>query len=180
MSCSNGCGNTAPTITCLPNPGTTGCLDYISTDCVQFLGASNTIGFGILQNDNLTTIITKISGATVAPNVWVNVTLSSPSATTASGFTAQVTKDYKGTVRFAGIVQVSASTSLLQITNLFVSSSTYNYVPVTPKAFTVTYSSIPYLVIIYNTGAITIQVLTGSSIGVMLIDFSKFWYDSTI
>jgi len=174
MSCSNGCGNTAPTITCLPNPGTTGCLDYISTDCVQFLGASNTIGFGILQNDNLTTIITKISGATVAPNVWVNVTLSSPSATTASGFTAQVTKDYKGTVRFTGIVQVSASTSILTISNL---SSTY--FPVTPKAFTVTYSGSPYLVII-NTGTITIQVLTGSSIGVMLIDFSKFWYDSTI
>jgi len=174
MSCSNGCGNTAPTITCLPNPGTTGCLDYISTDCVQFLGASNTIGFGILQNDNLTTIITKISGATVAPNVWVNVTLSSPSATTASGFTAQVTKDYKGTVRFTGIVQVSASTSILTISNL---SSTY--FPVTPKAFTVTYSGTPYLVII-NTGVITIQVLTSSSIGVMLIDFSKFWYDSTI
>jgi hypothetical protein len=175
MSCSNGCGNTAPTITCLPNPGTTGCLDYISTDCVQFLGASNTIGFGILQNDNLTTIITKISGATVAPNVWVNVTLSSPSATTASGFTAQVTKDYKGTVRFAGIVQVSAATSILPISNL---SSTY--FPVTPKAFTVTYSGSPYLVIITSTGAITIQVLTSSSIGVMLIDFSKFWYDSTI
>jgi len=149
MSCSNGCGNTAPTITCLPNPGTTGCLDYISTDCVQFLGASNTIGFGILQNDNLTTIITKISGATVAPNVWVNVTLSSPSATTASGFTAQVTKDYKGTVRFAGIVQVSASTSTLTISNPFVSSLTY--FPLTSKAFTVTYSSIPYLVIITNT-----------------------------
>jgi len=177
MSCSNGCGNTAPTITCLPNPGTTGCLDYISTDCVQFLGASNTIGFGILQNDNLTTIITKISGATVAPNVWVNVTLSSPSATTASGFTAQVTKDYKGIVRFAGIVQVSASTSVLTISNPFVSSLTY--FPLTPKAFTVTYSSIPYLVTI-NTGAITIQVLTGLTIGVMLIDFSKFWYDSTI
>lgn len=178
MSCSNGCGNTAPTITCLPNPGTTGCLDYISTDCVQFLGASNTIGFGILQNDNLTTIITKISGATVAPNVWVNVTLSSPSATTASGFTAQVTKDYKGTVRFTGIVQVSAATSTLTISNPYISSSTY--FPLTSKAFTVTYSGNPYLVIITNTGAITIQVLTGSSIGVMLIDFSKFWYDSTI
>ena len=179
MSCYNGCYST-PTISCGPCPSaSTGCLDYISTDCVQFLGASNSIGFGILQNDSLTTIITKISGATVASNVWVNVNISAVSASTFSSYTPQVTMNYKGEVRFAGIAAVSSATASLIIANPFISSSTYY--PTTTKAFIINYGSTPYLITIAaSTGVITVLNLSGTTSWQILIDFSQFWYDKNI
>lgn len=179
MSCYNGCAST-PTISCGPCPsGSTGCLEYIATDCVQFLGNSNSIGFGILQNDSLTTIITKISGATVAPNEWVNVAISAASAATYSAYTPQVTMNYKGEVRFTGIAAVSSATAALVIANPFISSSTYY--PATTKAFVVNYGSATYLVTIAaSTGVITVLNLAGTTTWQILIDFSKFWYDKNI
>jgi len=178
MSCTSGC-NQYPTISCDPCSSNTGCLDYTSTDCVQFIGASNSIGFGILQNDSLTTIITKISGATIAPNIWVPVSFSAPSASTYSGYTPQVTINYKKEVRFTGIASVSSATASLIISNPYISST--NYYPATTKAFTVTYSGTPFLVTIAaGTGVISVLNLSGTSTWQILIDFSKFWYDSTI
>ena len=179
MSCYNGCYST-PTISCGPCPSaSTGCLEYIGTDCVQFLGTSGSIGFGILQNDSLTTIITKISGATIAPNVWVNVAFSALSAATFSGYTPQVTMNYKGEVRFAGIVAVSSATASLVISNPFISSSTYY--PTTTKAFVFSYGGEDYLLTIAaSTGVITILNLAGTTTYQILIDFSKFWYDKNI
>ena len=179
MSCYNGCAST-PTITCGPcASGSTGCLEYIATDCVQFLGTSNSIGFGILQNDSLTTIITKISGATVAPNVWVNVAISAASAATYSAYTPQVTMNYKGEVRFTGIAAVSSDTAALVIANPFISSSTYY--PTTTKAFVFSYGGEDYLLTIAaSTGVITILNLAGTTTYQILIDFSQFWYDKNI
>lgn len=179
MSCYNGCWST-PTITCAPNcSSSTGCLDYVSTDCVQFLGTSNTIGFGILQGDSLTTIIGKISGATIAPNTWVNVAFSAPSASTYSGYTPQVTVNYKGEVRFSGIAAVSSATASLVISNPFISSSTYY--PATTKAFVFSYGGEDYLLTIAaSTGVITILNLAGTTTYQILIDFSKLWYDKNI
>ena len=177
MSCYNGCAST-PTITCGPcASGSTGCLEYISTDCVQFLGMSNSIGFGILQNDSLTTIITKISGATIAPNVWVNVDFTN--ASPYSGYTPQVTMNYKGEVRFTGIAAVSSATAALVIANPFISSSTYY--PTTTKAFVFSYGGEDYLLTIAaSTGVITILNLAGTTTYQILIDFSQFWYDKNI
>lgn len=179
MSCTSGC-NPTPTISCNPCPSaSTGCLDYISTDCVQFLGASNSIGFNILQNDSLTTIITKISGATIAPNIWIPVSFSAPSASTYSGYTPQVTVNYTGEVRFTGIASVSSATASLIISNPYISASTYY--PATTKAFIVTYSGTSYLVTIAaSTGVITVLNLSGTTSWQILIDFSKFWYDKNI
>ena len=179
MSCQSGCNQYNSDISGNPCSSATGCLDYTSTDCVQFLGASNTIGFGILQNDSLTTIIAKISGATIAPNVWNNISFSAPSASTYSTYTPQVTKDYRGIVRFAGIAQVSSATAALVISNPYISSSTY--FPTTTKAFLVDYGSSSYLLTVAaSTGTITLLNLAGTSTWQMLIDFSKIWYDSTI
>lgn len=179
MSCSNGCGNTAPTITCLPNPGTTGCLDYISTDCVQFLGASNTIGFGILQNDNLTTIITKISGATIAYNDWIEINLPSANTAAASGFTAKVTLNTKGEVRFTGIINVSGSSTAKTITLAYISSPTYY--PATTKGFIQSYNGVSYLIqFLASSGTIIVTNLSGGIGWTVVLDLSPIWYDKNI
>jgi hypothetical protein len=178
MSCSNGCGNTAPTITCLPNPGTTGCLDYISTDCVQFLGASNTIGFGILQNDNLTTIITKIYAQTASANTWTAISI--PSAATYSTFTPMVTLNTKGEVRFMGIIYVSSTVAAAKtITLAYISSPTYY--PATTKGFVQSHGGADYLIqFLATSGTITVTNLSGTTSWTAILDLNQIWYDKNI
>ena len=178
MSCYNGCYST-PTISCSPYPSAcTGCLEYVSTDCVQYLGTSYAIGFGILQGDTLTTMVTKIAAATISANTWLP--MSFVSGSTYNGNTAQVTVNTKGEVRFTGIVYVSGSgVGTATISNPFISSSTYY--PATTKAFVFTYGGASYLLTIAaSTGVITILNLAGTTSYQILIDLSKIWYDKNI
>ena len=177
MSCYNGCYST-PTISCGPCPSaSTGCLEYIGTDCVQYLGTSYAIGFGILQNDSLTTIITKIYAETASANTWV--TMSIPSGSTYQGFTPKVTMNAKGEVRFTGIMEVTASATAKTVTNAYISSPTYY--PTTTKGFIQSYGGEDYLIqFLATSGTITVTNLTGSSSWTAEIDLSQFWYDKNI
>ncbi len=177
MSCYNGCYST-PTISCGPCPSaSTGCLEYISTDCVQYLGTSYAIGFGILQNDSLTTIITKIYAQTASANTWVEMDL--PSASTYSTFTPSVTINTKGEVKFSGIMEVTAAGTAVTITNAYISSPTYY--PATTKGFVQSHGGEDYLIqFLATTGTITVTNLNGTSGWTALIDLSSIWYDKNI
>lgn len=178
MSCYNGCLNTSTTITCSPCASAcTGCLEYVSTDCVQFLGTSNSIGFGILQNDSLTTIITKIYAQTASANTWVEMNL--PSASTYSTYTPSVTINSKGEVKFSGIMEVTAVGTAITITTAYISSPTYY--PLTTKAFIQTYGGEEYLIqFTASTAEIIVTNLNGTSGWTALIDLSSIWYDKNI
>lgn len=192
MSCYNGCYST-PTISCSPYPSAcTGCLEYISTDCVQYLGTSYAIGFGILQGDTLTTMVTKIAAATVSANTWVPMTFVSGS--TYNGNTAQATVNTKGEVKFTGIVYISGSgIGTATICNPFISSTTLmaSYAPATNKQYMITGISGTtatagaaqiYVLTIYTSGIITVANLTNTTTGNIgvYIDFSQVWYDKNI
>ena len=177
MSCYNGCAST-PTITCGPcASGSTGCLEYIATDCVQFLGISNSIGFGILQNDSLTTIITKISGATVAPDTWEEVALTA-SAVTYGTYTPSVTKNYIGEVKFSGIASGITDSITDSLVIGVLPSAAYN--PVTQKGFILSFGIRPILVTIGTNGVITATDLSYSGGTSILVDLSQIWYDKNI
>lgn len=181
MSCYNGCYST-PTISCSPYPSAcTGCLEYISTDCVQYLGTSYAIGFGILQGDSLTTMITKIYAETASANTWVPMTFTG--ATTYSTFAPKVTLNTKGEVRFRGIISVSSDNPSRIITAAYItSSSAANYYPSSTTAFVESYGSRSFLIqVAAGSTQITVTALDGSAIGSnVLIDLSQLWYDKNI
>lgn len=181
MSCYNGCYST-PTISCGPCPSaSTGCLDYISTDCVQYLGTSYAIGFGILQNDSLTTIITKIYAQTASANTWVPMTLTA--ASTYSTFTPMVTLNAKGEVRFKGIMKITSSNPSVIVTAAYItSSSAANYYPSSTTASVQDYAGRAYLIQIGAASTqITVSAIDGSAIGTdILIDLNQIWYDKNI
>ena len=177
MSCYNGCYST-PTISCGPCPSaSTGCLEYIGTDCVQYLGTSNAIGFGILQNDSLTTIIGKISGATGTVDTWEEVVLTA-SASTYGTYTPMATKNYIGEVKFNGIASGDTDAITNSVVIGVVPSSAYN--PLTQKGFIVTYGLYPILVTVATNGTITATDLSASGGATILVDLSQIWYDKNI
>ncbi len=178
MSCYNGCYST-PTISCEPCPSaSTGCLDYVSTDCVQYLGTSYAIGFGILQNDSLTTMITKIYAQTASANTWVTMNLSA--AGTYSTFTPMVTMNTKGEVKFMGIIYASSTSSAAKtITTSYISSPTYY--PATTKGFIQSHDGEDYLIqFLAASGTITVTNLAGTTSWAIEIDLSSIWYDKNI
>lgn len=178
MSCYNGCYST-PTISCSPYPSScTGCLEYISTDCVQFLGTSYSIGFGILQGDSLTTIITKIYAQTASANTWIPMSL--PNATTYGGFTPMVTMNAKGEVRFMGLINVSSDVAAAKtITTAYISSPTYY--PATTKGFIESYGGADYLIqFLAASGTITVTRIDGTTSWSAKLDLSQIWYDKNI
>ena len=181
MSCYNGCYST-PTISCSPYPSScTGCLEYISTDCVQYLGTSYAIGFGILQGDSLTTMVTKIYAQTASANTWIPMTLTA--ASTYSTFTPLVTLNAKGEVRFRGIMSITSSNPSVIVTAAYItSSSAANYYPSSTTASIRNYGSRSFLVqVAAGTTQITVTALDGSAIGTnTLIDLSSIWYDKNI
>ena len=178
MSCYNGCYST-PTISCSPYPSAcTGCLEYISTDCVQYLGTSYAIGFGILQGDNLTTMVTKIAAATVSANTWVPMVLSASGAY--STFTPMVTLNAKGEVRFMGIIYASSTSAAAKtITTSYISSPTYY--PTTTKGFIQSHGGEDYLIqFLAASGTITVTNLNGTTSWTARLDLNQIWYDKNI
>jgi hypothetical protein len=178
MSCYNGCYST-PTISCSPYPSScTGCLEYISTDCVQYLGTSYAIGFGILQGDTLTTMITKIYAETASANTWVTMNLTASSAY--STFTPMVTMNTKGEVKFMGIIYASSSSSAAKtITTSYISSPMYY--PATTKGFVQSHGGEDYLIqFLAASGTITVTNLTGTTSWSARLDLSQIWYDKNI
>lgn len=177
MSCITGCVETTSTISCNPCPSSdTGCLEYLSTDCVQYLGTTQTTGFSFTQGDSVTTMFAKVSAATIATPTWNTIAFSNASASTYSAYTPTTALYPNGLVRCSGLAQISSTTAALIISNPFISSSTYY--PATTKGFIAVYSSSNYLVTIAaSTGVITVTNLAGTTSWQIILDFSKIFYD---